>query len=81
MEQDEITSSTSALQAHAEGDPQAAERLLPLVYTKLRALAGKYMRQERAGHTLQATALVHEAYLRMIDIDRMDWQDALNARE
>ena len=74
MKQDDRDASTSALEAHVAGDAQAAEQLLPKVYDKLRSLAAKYMRQERPGHTLQATALVHEAYIRLIDIDRMDWQ-------
>ena len=65
---------TGTLAAHVRGDPQAAGELLPQVYDELRALAARYMRRERAGHTLQPTALVHEAYLRMIDITRIDWQ-------
>jgi RNA polymerase sigma factor (TIGR02999 family) len=60
--------------AHSDGDPNAASRLLPLVYDQLRALAGKYMQGERPDHTLQPTALVHEAYLRLIDADRIDLQ-------
>jgi RNA polymerase sigma factor (TIGR02999 family) len=65
---------TEALAAHARGAPEAANRLLPLVYNQLRALAARYMQQERAGHTLQPTALVHEAYVRLIDNSRIDWQ-------
>jgi RNA polymerase sigma factor (TIGR02999 family) len=65
---------TQILAAHAAGDVDAAARLLPLVYRELRRLAGGYMRQERKGHTLQATALVHEAYLKLIDVTRVDWQ-------
>jgi RNA polymerase sigma factor (TIGR02999 family) len=57
------------------GDRAAAERLLPLVYDELRALASEYMRRERPGHTLDPTALVHEAYLRMIDQRRATWND------
>jgi len=63
---------TSELNAHSAGDPNAASRLLPLVYDQLRALAGRYMKRERPDHTLQPTALVHEAYLRLIDGDRVD---------
>ncbi len=48
-----------------EGDPEATEKLMPLVYSELRRIAAKYLRRERAGHTLQPTALVHEVYLRM----------------
>ena len=59
---------TQALQAIEQGDPHAAERLLPLVYDELRKLAAERMAQERPGQTLQATALVHEAYLRLVDV-------------
>lgn len=62
-----------ALRLQAAGGPSAAERLLPLVYDRLRALAGRYLRGERPDHTLQPTALVHEAYVRMIDVKRIDW--------
>ncbi len=48
---------------------------MPLVYTDLRRQAEKYLRGERPGHTLQATALVHEAYMRLVDIDRISWSD------
>ena len=56
---------TGILRAIEEGDPQAAEQLLPLVYDELRRLAAVRLAQEKPGHTLQATALVHEAYLRL----------------
>jgi RNA polymerase sigma factor (TIGR02999 family) len=62
---------TQELAAHSGGDPNAASRLLPLVYDQLRALAGRHMRRERPDHTLQPTALVHEAYLRLIDGERI----------
>src|SRR5262249_49875278 len=52
------------------GEPHAAEQLLPLVYDELRRLAAERMAQEKPGQTLQATALVHEAYLRLVDVDR-----------
>jgi len=65
---------TSALSAHSKGDPKAAGELMPLVYDELRQLAAHYMKGERGGHTLQATALVNEAYVRLIDITRIDWQ-------
>lgn len=58
---------TALLNAAGGGDPRAAAELLPLVYEQLRALAGRRMRQERPDQTLQATALVHEAYLRLVD--------------
>jgi RNA polymerase sigma factor (TIGR02999 family) len=54
-----------------EGDGQAAEKLLPLVYDELRKLAAAKMAQEQPGQTLQATALVHEAYLRLVDVERV----------
>jgi RNA polymerase sigma factor (TIGR02999 family) len=57
---------TQVLDALARGDACAADRLLPLVYEELRRLAGQKMAREKAGHTLQATALVHEAYLRLL---------------
>ena len=58
------------LSAIDRGDPQAAEQLLPLVYDELRRLAAEKMAQEKPGQTLQATALVHEAYLRLVDTDK-----------
>src|SRR5262245_7715239 len=60
----EVTRILSAIQ---EGDPHAAEQLLPLVYQELRQLAAQTLAQEKPGQTLQATALVHEAYLRLVD--------------
>jgi RNA polymerase sigma factor (TIGR02999 family) len=70
---EEQARATQALVAHSGGDAMAAAELLPLVYDRLRALAGHYMRLERPDHTLQPTALVHEAYLRLIDGARVDW--------
>jgi RNA polymerase sigma factor (TIGR02999 family) len=60
---------TRILSAIEQGDPTAAEQLLPLVYAELRQLAGQRLAQEKPGQTLQATALVHEAYLRLVDTD------------
>jgi RNA polymerase sigma factor (TIGR02999 family) len=57
------------------GHKDALERLMPLVYSELRRVAGRCMRDERPGHTLQPTALVHEAFLRLVDQDRADWQN------
>jgi RNA polymerase sigma factor (TIGR02999 family) len=57
------------------GRKDALFRLIPLVYKELRRLAGHYLREERNGHTLQPTALVHEAYLRLVGQDRADWQN------
>ena len=65
---------TQALLAHSRGDLNAASQLMPIVYGKLRALAAHYMRAERFDHTLQPTALVHEAYLRLIEPNQVDWQ-------
>src|SRR5262249_18308192 len=61
---------TRILSAMEQGDPQAAAQLLPLVYDELRRLAGEKMAQERPGQTLQSTALVHEAYVRLVDVER-----------
>ena len=60
---------TQILSAIEQGDPHAAEQLLPLVYDELRRLAAQKLAQEKPGQTLQATALVHEAYLRLVDTD------------
>src|SRR5262245_23826635 len=61
---------TRILSAIEQGDPHAAEQLLPLVYDELRKLAEQRLTQEKPGQTLQATALVHEAYLRLVDVER-----------
>ncbi len=61
---------TGILQAIEGGDPHAAEQLLPLVYDELRQLAAQKLAQEKPGQTLQATALVHEAYLRLVNVDK-----------
>lgn len=66
---------TRLLRRWAEGDGSALESLMPMVYGRLRRLAGSYLRSERADHTLQATALVHEAYLRLAAQSRVCWQD------
>jgi len=66
---------TQLLLAWSEGDQGALEQLMPLVYAELRRLAKRYMRNERAGHTLQTTALIHEAYLRLIDTRQVRWQN------
>lgn len=63
---------TALLVASSNGDQEALNRLLPLVYDELRRLADRYLHRERSDHTLQATALVHEAYLRLID-QRVSW--------
>lgn len=66
---------TGLLRAWGLGDAGALERLLPVVYEQLRGVAGKLLSQERQSHTLQSTALVHEVYMRLIDLDRVSWSD------
>lgn len=65
-----MTDVTYILSQIEEGDPSAAEQLLPLVYDELRKLAAARLAQEKPGQTLQATALVHDAYLRLVDVDK-----------
>jgi RNA polymerase sigma-70 factor, ECF subfamily len=65
---------TQILVAARNGDRDAVDRLLPAVYGELRARAASYLRRERAGHTLQPTALVHEAYMRLVNYEKTDWQ-------
>src|ERR671935_62293 len=67
---------TRILSAIEQGDPHAAGQLLPLVYEELRSLAAQKMAQEAPGQTLQATALVHEAYLRLVDADVVQQWDS-----
>lgn len=66
---------TQLLNAYGNGDRQALDRLLPLVYSELRRIAGYRMRHERADHTLNATALVHEAYIKLLDANEVSWQN------
>jgi RNA polymerase sigma factor (TIGR02999 family) len=61
---------TRILSAIEHGEPHAADQLLPLVYDELRKLAAQKLAQEKPGHTLQATALVHEVHLRLVDVER-----------
>ncbi len=65
---------TGMLRAWRAGDTAVMDRLMPVVYAELRRLAGFYMRAERGGHTLQPTALIHEAYLRLVEQRGLDWQ-------
>jgi RNA polymerase sigma-70 factor (ECF subfamily) len=69
------TDVTELLLSWSNGDSSALDRLVPLVHQELRRLARHYMAQERPGHTLQATALVNEAYLRLVDVNRVRWQN------
>jgi RNA polymerase sigma factor (TIGR02999 family) len=66
---------TELLQAWSEGNVAARDLLMPLVYDELRRRASAYLRRERPGHTLQPTALVHEAYLRLVDQRRVAWRN------
>ena len=69
---------TGLLHAWAGGDSEALEALMPLVYGELQQIAHRQMRRERFGHTLQTTALVNEAYLRLIDVTQVQWRDRLH---
>ena len=71
-----MTDVTQILNAIEQGDPSAAEQLLPLVYDELRKLAARKMAQENPGQTLQATGLVHEAYLRLVDVEKAQHWDS-----
>ena len=70
-EQPEVT---GLLKAWTDGEQAALDRLAPVVYQELHQMARRYMRNERAGNTLQATALVNEVYLRLVDVKNVDWQ-------
>jgi len=71
----EPTDVTALLGELTKGNPEAGPKLIPLVYGELRRMAAGYMRRERTGHTLQATALVHEAYLKLLGQHSVDWQN------
>lgn len=66
---------TALLQAWSAGDRTALDRLVPLVHAELRRLARRYMRRERTGHTLQTTALINEAYIRLVEAQGVSWQN------
>src|ERR1700674_316985 len=66
---------SALLEAWGGEDSTARDALVPIVYDELHRLAHHYMRTERAGHTLQTTALVNEAYLRLVGVDRVQWRD------
>src|SRR5229473_5001122 len=66
---------TDLLIAWSDGNKEALDELIPLVYDELRRQAARYLRRERAGHTLQTTALIHEAYLRLVDQTNVQWQN------
>ena len=66
---------SAILRAWSDGDQRALDRLTPIVYDELHRLARRYMRGERPGHSLQTSALVNEAYVRLVDYKRMQWQN------
>jgi RNA polymerase sigma factor (TIGR02999 family) len=70
-----IQETTRLLHDWARGDQQALVQLLPRVYRELRRLAAHALRNERAGYSMEATELVHEAYLRLVDVNQLDWKD------
>ena len=70
----QCSETTQLLRAWANGDQSALEQLTPRVYGELRRIAGHFMRNERAARTIQTTALVHEAWLKLIDVENVDWQ-------
>jgi RNA polymerase sigma factor (TIGR02999 family) len=69
------TDVTQMLRDWSDGDQEALDRLLPVLYDQLRRMAHARMRGERVGHTLNTTGLVHEAYLRLVDVNRIEWKD------
>lgn len=71
---DDPTGVTALLQAHAAGDPDALEQLFPRVYDELRRIARARLSREQAGHTLGATDVVHEAYMKLVPLQNVDWQ-------
>jgi RNA polymerase sigma factor (TIGR02999 family) len=72
---EEPTNITHLLKAWSGGDQAALKELTPKVYVELRRMAARYMRKENAGNTLQTTALVHEVFLRLVEVDSVSWQD------
>jgi RNA polymerase sigma-70 factor (ECF subfamily) len=71
----EVGQVSSLLRAWGDGDQGALEKLTPIVYDELRRLARRHMKRERPGHSLQTTALANEAYMRLVDYKRMQWQN------
>ncbi len=78
MEQSSSREVSALLRAWRGGDKAAMDRLVPLVYGELRRLAHRYMARERAGHSLQTTALINEAYIRLVDLSRIEWRDRVH---
>jgi RNA polymerase sigma-70 factor, ECF subfamily len=71
----ESADASRLLRAWSDGDKNALEKLIPIVFAELHRLARRHMRRERAGHSLQTTALVNEAYMRLVEYKRMQWKD------
>ena len=74
MDAPDPSSVTRLLRAWTDGDNAALEQLMPMVYQELRKIARRHLRNERAGNTIQTTALVNEVYLRMVDVKNVDWE-------
>ena len=75
MQQSSTHEVTGLLRDWSAGDQGALQKLTPLVYQQLHRIAQRYMAAERSDHTLQATALIHEVYLRLVDVREINWQD------
>ena len=75
MESDPALNITQLLRAWASGDQAALDQLTPVIYSELRRRAHNYMKNERPGHTLQTTALAHEAWMRLVNVSVADWKD------
>lgn len=73
VKQSDLSETTQLLRAWAKGDEQALDALTPRVYRELRRIAGHAMQNERPGRSMEATALVHEAWMRLVDVDNVDW--------
>lgn len=78
MKKDGLQDISVILKEWSSGNREIADEILPLVYHELRKLAAQYLRKERPDHTLQPTALVHEAYLKLVDISEVNWQDRMH---
>jgi RNA polymerase sigma factor (TIGR02999 family) len=72
------TEGITDLLLQCRGDRSAVDRVFPVIYDELRRVAHRQLRKERPGHTLDSTALVHEAYIRMVDVTRVEWQDRVH---
>src|SRR5271167_3639654 len=74
----QISETTGILRASSSGNLEALEQLTPRVYRELRRMANHFLKNERPGYTLQPTELVHEVYLRLVDVNRVEWQDRVH---